>query len=266
VARSAVALAEPAERDGYVTAVLAGGFDDIRHTLVQRPAGSGALPLPGFTPRPGTEAQGSADAAPGGLVRLDHVAVTVRAGELAPATAYYERIFGYRSVYEELMVQGSEAMDSKAVRSPAGDVTFTVLAPSADHDAGHIGDFLAAHGSGGIHHLAFTTEDIVRSVARLGARGVEFLDTPGTYYERLAQRLTPLAHSHAELRAGRILADEDHDGQLFQIFTRTTHPRRTFFFEVIERMGADSFGGGNVRALYEAVQAEKSANLAGAAR
>lgn len=258
---SADVLAEPAERDGFVTAVLAGGFDDIRHTLVQRPEGTAGFSLPGFTERPGTES-----AATGELTSLDHVAVTVGAGRLASATAYYERVFGYRSVYEELMVQGQEAMDSKAVRSPAGDVTFTVLAPSPDHDPGHIGDFLDRHGSGGVHHLAFATDDIIRTVARLRDSGVDFLTTPDTYYDRLRRRIKPVRHSPEELHGAQVLADEDHDGQLFQIFTRSTHPRRTLFYELIERAGADTFGGGNVRALYEAVQAEKAAGLAGAAR
>ncbi|WP_228121122.1 4-hydroxyphenylpyruvate dioxygenase [Streptomyces fagopyri] len=257
VERSAVVLTEPAERDGYVTAVLASGFDDVRHTLVQRPEDERERPgpLPGFVPAP--EA-GPAPAESPELTLLDHIAVSVRTGELADSTTYYERVFGFHTVYEELMVQGTEAMDSKAVRNAAGDVTFTVLAPSADHDAGHIGDFLERHGSGGIHHLAFATEDIATSIARLTKRGVNFLETPDVYYERLADRLTLARYSAAELREAGILADEDHDGQLFQIFTRTTHPRRTLFFEIIERLGADTFGSGNVRALYEAVQAERS--------
>ncbi|MET9465721.1 4-hydroxyphenylpyruvate dioxygenase [Streptomyces sp. NPDC006544] len=259
VSREATVLAEPAEADGWVTAVLGAGFDDVRHTFVQRPAGAEAhgvpLPLPGFEPV--AELLPVPAEAPA-LTLLDHVAVTVQMGELAASTDYYERVFGYRAIYEELMVQGREAMDSKAVRSPVGDITFTVLAPSPEYEAGHIGDFLQRHGSGGVHHLAFATEEIVETVARLNKRGVAFLSTPDTYYDALAGRLDLNRHSLEELRAAGILADEDHAGQLFQIFTRTVHPKRTLFFEIIERMGADTFGGGNVRALYEAVQAEKA--------
>ncbi|WP_314615102.1 4-hydroxyphenylpyruvate dioxygenase [Streptomyces stackebrandtii] len=260
-ARGATPQAAPADHDGgWVTARVGAGFDDVRHTLVQRPpAGAEAhgtpLPLPGFTPVP--ELAPPAAESPA-LTVLDHVAVTVKTGELAASTGYYERVFGFESVYEELMVQGKEAMDSKAVRSPAGDLTFTVLAPSPDHQAGHIGDFLARHGSGGVHHLAFATENIVETVARLDKRGIVFLSTPDAYYEALAARLDLSRHSIEELREPGILADEDHAGQLFQIFTRTVHPQRTLFYEIIERIGADTFGGGNVRALYEAVQAEKA--------
>lgn len=260
-ARGATRQAEPADHDGgWVTARVGAGFDDVRHTLVQRPT-TGAeahgtpLPLPGFVPV--AELAPPAAESPA-LTVLDHVAVTVRTGELATSTGYYEQVFGYESVYEELMVQGKEAMDSKAVRSPAGDLTFTVLAPSPDHQAGHIGDFLARHGSGGVHHLAFATRNIVETVARLDKRGIVFLSTPDTYYEALAARLDLSRHSIEELREPGILADEDHAGQLFQIFTRTVHPQRTLFYEIIERIGADTFGGGNVRALYEAVQAEKA--------
>jgi 4-hydroxymandelate synthase len=152
VSRSAVPLAEPAERDGWVTAAVAAGFDDVRHTLVQWPVGhtDTAVPLPGFKP---VAEPAEVPGEPVGLTILDHVAVSVPMGQLAGSTGYYERVFGYESVYEELMVQGTEAMDSKAVRSPAGDLTFTILAPSPEHDAGHLGDFLKRHGSGGVHHL-----------------------------------------------------------------------------------------------------------------
>ncbi|MEU2238758.1 4-hydroxyphenylpyruvate dioxygenase [Streptomyces sp. NPDC018338] len=260
-ARGATSQAAPADHDGgWATARIGAGFDDVRHTLVQRPhpgaeAHGTPLPLPGFAPVP--ELAPPAAESPA-LTVLDHVAVTVKTGELAASTGYYERVFGFESVYEELMVQGKEAMDSKAVRSPAGDLTFTVLAPSPDHQAGHIGDFLARHGSGGVHHLAFATENIVETVARLDKRGIVFLSTPDAYYEALAARLDLSRHSIEELREPGILADEDHAGQLFQIFTRTVHPQRTLFYEIIERIGADTFGGGNVRALYEAVQAEKA--------
>ncbi|MER5601758.1 hypothetical protein [Streptomyces sp. NPDC002265] len=96
--------------------------------------------------------------------------------------------------------------------------------------------------------------------------GVVFLSTPDTYYDRLPDRLVHTHHPVAALRGAGILADEDHAGQLYQIFTRTIHPRRTLFFEVVERIGAsaESFGNGNVRALYEAVQAERDATVQGA--
>lgn len=263
LSRSALPHTAPAEEDGWVTATLHSGFDDVRHTLVQPPAGDTRPgPLPGFRPVATEGAtRGTTRLGTPGLTLLDHVAVSVPVGQLAPSTEWYERVFGFESIYQELMVQDKEAMDSKAVRSPSGELTFTVLSPSADHDPGHIGDFLDRHGSGGVHHLAFATEDIVRATARMREGGVAFLSTPDTYYDRLTERLDHTQHPVEALRDAGILADEDHAGQLYQIFTRTTHPRRTLFFEVVERIGAETFGNGNVRALYEAVQAERDAAL-----
>ena len=263
VSRSAQPRTAPVEEDGWVTAVVDSGFDDVRHTFVQPPVGDDAQPgpLPGFRPVALQETTGGRTP---GLTLLDHVAVSVPVGQLAPSTEWYERVFGFESIYEELMIQDKEAMDSKAVRSPSGELTFTVLAPSPDHDPGHIGDFLDRHGSGGVHHLAFATGDIVEATVRMRESGVAFLSTPDAYYDRLPGRLDHTQHPIAALRDAGILADEDHAGQLYQIFTRSIHPRRTLFFEVVERIGAESFGNGNVRALYEAVQAERDATPQGA--
>ena len=106
--------------------------------------------------------------------------------------------------------------------------------------------------------MAFATDDVVRAVDAMRRRGVEFLKTPDTYYDLLPNRFVPDSHSIEELRARGILVDEDHGGELFQLFTRSTHERRTLFFEVIERVGARLFGSNNIKALYEAVEAERA--------
>jgi 4-hydroxymandelate synthase len=92
----------------------------------------------------------------------------------------------------------------------------------------------------------------------LTGRGVAFLTTPSTYYDMLGQRIKLSASRLNDLRATNVLADEDHHGQLFQIFTASTHPRHTLFFEVIERQGAETFGSANIKALYEAVELERT--------
>jgi len=104
--------------------------------------------------------------------------------------------------------------------------------------------------------MALASDDIVASAALLRVRGVEFLDTPAAYYRLLAERLELHEHSANQLQKFGLLVDEDHDGQLFQVFTRSTHPRRTYFTEIIERAGARTFGSGNIKALYEAVELE----------
>jgi 4-hydroxymandelate synthase len=143
------------------------------------------------------------------------------------------------------------------VQSTSGKVTLTLIEPDATRESGQIDEFLKNHGGAGVQHVAFVTDQIVASVGAMAERGVGFLPTPGSYYDLLADRITLDRHSIAGLRELDILVDEDHQGQLFQIFARSTHPRKTFFLEVIERAGARTFGSGNIKALYEAVEVER---------
>ncbi|MCX4094150.1 hypothetical protein [Nocardia sp. alder85J] len=114
------------------------------------------------------------------------------------------------------------------------------------------------NGGPGIGHVAFACPDIVTAVEGLRESGVEFLGALGAYYDMLPARLGGVTrHRLEQLRELGILADRDHGGELFQIFTRSTHPRNTFFFEVIERVGAETFGKANVQALFEARKAER---------
>ncbi|MEU8540639.1 4-hydroxyphenylpyruvate dioxygenase [Streptomyces sp. NPDC048717] len=240
VRRGARPLAEPVEKDGVVTASVA-GFGDVAHTFVQRPAA-----------RPAADAA----ATDTGLRHVDHFAVCVEAGELDATVELYERVLDFRMIFEERMVVGAQAMNSKVVQSGSGLVTLTVIEPDTTRDPGQIDGFLKNHGGAGVQHVAFATDDIVRTVTTMRTAGVEFLDTPDAYYGKLPERLALSRHSSKQLGSLRILADEDHAGQLFQIFTRSTHRHQTLFFEVIERAGATTFGSGNIRALYEAVAAE----------
>ncbi|MFI1105067.1 4-hydroxyphenylpyruvate dioxygenase [Streptomyces melanogenes] len=249
VSRGAVPLAVPGRHeDGRSTAVIA-GFGDVVHTLVE--PGPDGLP-PGFT------ALADAAAPDGELLdELDHFAVCLLPGELERTVEFYTRVLGFRMIFGELIKVGAQAMDSKVVQSATGEVTLTLIQPDTSAQPGQIDRFLAEHGGSGVQHLAFAARDVVHAVGTLRERGVEFLSVPDTYYAMLADRLELTRHSIGELHGLHVLVDEDHDGQLFQIFTRSTHPRRTLFHEVIERFGARTFGNGNIKALYEAVEAER---------
>jgi 4-hydroxymandelate synthase len=236
--------AEPHEP--VVTATVS-GFGDIVHTLVQRD-GHRATP-------PTDTGHGGADV---DLLAIDHFAVCLNAGDLGPTVAFYERALGFRQVFEEHIVVGAQAMNSTVVQSESGAVTLTLIEPDRSADPGQIDDFLKDHHGSGIQHIAFSSDDAVRTVRALSQRGVEFLKTPGTYYDMLGDRLVLETHTLNDLRATNLLADEDHGGQLFQIFTASTHPRHTIFFEVIERQGAETFGSSNIKALYEAVELERT--------
>lgn len=261
VARGARPVHAPLEYDGFVLAAIE-GFGDVRHTLVQPPPVNSTAPIPGFSPTPAKSLTGGDP----GLAAMDHFAVCVPAETLDEVTGYYASVLGFHTVFEEQIVRGSQAMNSRAIRSQAGDLTLTVLSPSAAHEPGQIDDFLRNHGGAGVQHIAFSCDDIVNAVGQLWARGVEFLEVPDAYYAKLGARLTPARHDLEQLRSMHILADQDHDGQLYQLFTRSTHPSRTLFFEVIERMGSTTFGSGNVRALYEAVAAESRMSAVEAGR
>jgi 4-hydroxymandelate synthase len=202
--------------------------------------------------------------APGGAAgefaqSLDHAAMCIPAGELKETVRFCEQALGFQQTFAEYISVGAQGMDSIVVQSPAGGVTFTLLEPDTGRRPGQIDAFLEAHGGAGVQHLALRTDDIAHSVRSLGARGVGFLSTPDAYYEALGQRLGHTDIPIATLRELDILVDQDHGGQLFQIFSRSTHPRRTFFLELIERRGAATFGTANIKALYEAVERQRAA-------
>lgn len=237
-------------------------FGDVTHTFVSRTAGE-PWSLPGITPvrsdrTDGTTMSTSTDTdtepARGHLLHVDHIAVCLENGELEPTVEFYRRELGWGVVFEEDIHVGAQAMQSKVVQSPGGGVTLTLLQPMAGAVPGQIDDFLKKHGGGGVQHLAFAVPGIVEAVADLGTAGVRFLSTPDSYYEDFEQRIESSGYPVAELRKYSVLADRDHDGELFQIFTRSEHPRRTLFMEIIERRGATTFGSNNIRKLYEAVE------------
>ncbi|MFF2025450.1 4-hydroxyphenylpyruvate dioxygenase [Streptomyces sp. NPDC058171] len=246
-----------------VTATLQ-GFGDVSHTLVQRAAEEGPGLPAGFTAvapsEEPVERSAGTDAADDlvELLELDHVAVCLNSGELQPTVDFYREALGFRHIFEERIVVGAQAMESKVVQSRSGSVTLTLIQPDLTAEAGQIDEFLKDHQGSGVQHLAFSSSDAVRAVRALRGRGVTFLTTPPAYYDLLGRRIELDEGRLDDLRATNVLADEDHGGQLFQIFTASTHPRRTLFFEVIERQGAQTFGSSNIKALYEAVELERT--------
>ncbi|MFG2946176.1 4-hydroxyphenylpyruvate dioxygenase [Streptomyces adustus] len=256
VERGAVAVEQPTvhSKDGteVVTAAVL-GFGDVAHRFVQRTGDReqfmpGVMDIIAADPEAGREL----------LSTVDHAAICLPAGQLRPTVAFYEKVFGFSQIFEEFIEVGSQAMDSKVVQSPSGKVTFTLIEPVTDRDPGQIDTFLARHGGAGVQHLALLCEDIVGTVQTLEKQGVTFLQTPGSYYDQLQERFERSSLDVEDLRRTNVLIDEDHWGQVFQIFTQSQHVRKTFFWEVIDRHGARTFGSGNIKALYEAVAREKA--------
>jgi 4-hydroxymandelate synthase len=256
VDRGAVPVAPPAmlEQGGArVTFAAVDGFGDVTHRFVTRDAAGGPF-SPGVIE----------EAAPGPagdslLDEVDHIAVCVPAGELDRTVQRYREVFGFAQTFEERILVGAQAMDSKVVQSRSGKVTLTILEPDTSRAPGQIDEFIGAHGGAGVQHVAFRAGDICAAVRAIAGRGVRFLSTPGSYYDALPERLGPVDVPMERLRELNILADRDRWGMMLQIFAESRHPRRTFFYEVIERRGARSFGSNNIKALYEAVDRQAAA-------
>jgi 4-hydroxymandelate synthase len=256
VAAGATAIEAPRRlRKAGSTVVIAevSGFGDVTHRLVQREKGD-PLFLPGAIDQPVLEPT-DGDL----LYAIDHAAVCVPPGELDPTVQRYERIFGFAMIFQEYIEVGEQGMHSKVVQSPSGGVTFTLIEPDITRRAGQIDDFLAWHEGSGVQHIAFSTHDIVTAVRTFSDRGVTFAQTPASYYDMLEPRLGSVDVPVERLRPLGILVDRDHWGQMYQIFATSTHIRRTYFVELIDRHGARTFGTSNIPALYAAKERELAA-------
>lgn len=252
LARGAVGELPPTtitSADAEIVIAEVAGFADVRHRLVERRRGGGDF-LPGLAELP------SVGAAENLLVEIDHLAVCVPPGQLAETVRGYREVFGFDEIFHEYMEVDGQAMNSTVVQSRSGRVTLVLLEPDTRRRAGQIDAFLAQHSGAGVQHLGLRTDDIIGAIGALRQRGVRFAHTPAAYYDDLETRVGRIDGPVAQLREFGVLVDRDHDGQLLQIFTESTHARRTFFLELIERRGARTFGSGNIRALYEAKERE----------
>jgi 4-hydroxymandelate synthase len=229
---------------------IVSGFGSVRHTLVPE-SDARALP-PGREWRPVAVPH-----RPAARIRsLDHVAICVEGGSLDRYVTFYAA-FGLEPYSSEFVDVGNSSMDSVVVRSPSGEVTFTLVAPGGPTGEGQLDAFLRRNNGPGVQHLALLVDDIVAAVGEAAARGVAFLQTPASYYDALAERFPGLPEEIARLRATNVLADRDEWGYLLQLFTSSPHPRNTLFYEFIQRRGARGFGSANIRALYEAVERDR---------
>jgi 4-hydroxymandelate synthase len=234
-----------------VTAEIA-GFGEVVYRLIERHGLDGEF-LPGaIVMEPDAAARAAGDL----LTLIDHAALCVPAGELDPTVAFHERVLGFTVIFQEYVEVGAQGMVSKVVQSPSAGATFTIIEPDPSRQAGQIDDFLTWHGGAGVQHLAFLTHDIVAAVRTFGERDAGFAVTPSSYYDMLGARLGPTEIPVEALRPLGILVDRDHWGQMYQIFAKSTHIRRTYFHELIERRGARTFGMSNIPALYAAKDRE----------
>jgi 4-hydroxyphenylpyruvate dioxygenase len=193
---------------------------------------------------------------------IDHVVGNVELGRMDEWVAFYQRVMGFTNMAEFVgddIATEYSALMSKVVASGTRKVKFPLNEPAAGKKRSQIDEFLEFYGGPGAQHIALATNDILRTVDAMRAAGVEFLDTPDSYYSDpdLAARIGSVRVPVDELRARKILVDRDEDGYLLQIFTKPVGDRPTFFFELIERHGSLGFGKGNFKALFEAIEREQ---------
>ena len=259
VSRGATGLAEPeVVEDAHGKVVLAAitAFGDTRHTLVERANYSGPY-LPGY-----------AAAGPLASVRsrpfftqIDHCVGNVELGKMDEWVGFYQRVMGFTNMKEFVgddIATEYSALMSKVVADGGRKVKFPINEPAIGKKKSQIDEYLEFYGGPGVQHIALATDDIVATVRGMRAAGLDFLDTPDSYYETLGEWVGDTHVPLAELRELKILADRDEDGYLLQIFTKPVQDRPTVFFELIERHGSQGFGKGNFKALFEAIEREQA--------
>ncbi|WOX07935.1 4-hydroxyphenylpyruvate dioxygenase [Streptomyces sp. N50] len=232
------------------------GFGGVSHTLLPAAAGHGDR-LPDHS-RWISEAAAPTKG-PDRIRLLDHIAVCLEGGTLEEYADYYRDALGFSRYSSEYVDVGGQAMDSIVVRSSSGRVTFTLVAPDPAKGSGQLDAFLERNAGPGVQHLAFLVDEIIPAVHEYRDSGVEFLKTPGSYYELLIQRFSGMAEEIGDLQGAQVLADRDEWGYLLQLFSRSPYERNTLFFELIQRRGSRGFGSANIRALYEAVERDRLA-------
>ena len=218
-----------------------GTYGETLHTFVEANGYRGAF-MPGYEHVSG----GATDA--GLLLGVDHVVGNVELGRLDEWVSYYERVFGFtemihfsdRDIHTEY-----SALMSKVMADGKGRIKFPINEPAEGKRKSQIEEYLEFYGGAGVQHVALSTTDIVRAIRELRERGVRFLATPESYYEELPERVGDIDEDLGDLRELGILADQDDEGYLLQIFTKPIGDRPTMFLEVIERHGARGFGEGN---------------------
>ncbi len=229
-------------------------YGEVVHTFVNRADYAGPH-LPGYV---AAEPNGST---PVGLTLLDHCVGNVELGKMDEWVGFYERVLGFENIihYDDEQIHTEySALMSKVMADGQGKIKFPINEPAEGRRKSQIAEYLDYNGGPGVQHVAVQTDDIVQTVEEMQARGVLFLATPETYYEDAFDRVGEIEESWGDLRRLRILVDRDEDGYLLQIFTKPTQDRPTLFFEVIQRHGARTFGEGNFKALFEAIEREQA--------
>ncbi len=229
-------------------------YGETVHLFVERKNYRGAF-LPGYVAQTAAYAP-----APAGLLYVDHCVGNVGWNRMNETVQWYEHVMGFANILsfdDKQITTEYSALMSKVMSNGNGYVKFPINEPAEGKKKSQIEEYLTFYEGEGVQHIAVATEDIIKTVSELKARGVEFLNTPDSYYDNLRAHVGDIDEDVEALRALRIMADRDEEGYLLQIFTKPVEDRPTLFFEIIQRKGAKSFGAGNFKALFESLEREQ---------
>ncbi len=256
--RGARSATEPhTERDsqGEVRLSSIALYGDTVHTFVERKNYTGPF-LPGFVAVP----QPDPLARPTGLKYVDHMVGNVGWGEMNTWVSFYRDVMNFREYQhfddKDISTEYSALM-SKVMANGNDRVKFPINEPAEGKKKSQIEEYLDFYQGPGVQHIAMATGDIIETVSRLRAQGIQFLQIPTSYYQQLEARVGKIDEPIGELSALGILVDRDDEGYMLQIFTKPVEDRPTLFFEIIQRKGSRSFGKGNFKALFEAIEREQ---------
>lgn len=258
IKRGAKSFMEPVvekDEDGQVVRSGIHTYGETVHIFVERKDYNGTF-LPGFRPWNPTYRPASI-----GLQYIDHMVGNVGLGEMNTWVNFYADVMGFTQIvsFDDKDISTEyTALMSKVMSNGNGRIKFPINEPAEGLRKSQIEEYLDFYEGPGVQHLAVATDDIITTVRELRARGIEFLQVPGTYYDTLLDRVGEIEEDLAPLRELGILVDRDDEGYLLQIFTKPIQPRPTMFFEIIQRKGARSFGKGNFKALFEAIEREQA--------
>ncbi len=194
-----------------------------------------------------------------GLKYVDHMVGNVGWGEMNTWVEFYAKVMGFTQLvsFDDKDISTEyTALMSKVMSNGNGRIKFPINEPAKGRKKSQIEEYIDFYGGAGVQHIAVATDNIIDTVTQLRDRGIEFLHVPDSYYDDLS-RVGKIDESIAELKKHRILVDRDDEGYLLQLFTKPVEDRPTVFFEIIQRKGAKSFGKGNFKALFEAIELEQ---------
>lgn len=239
---------------GKVTLAAIKTYGDTIHTFVDRTHYNGAF-MPGFAAR-----KSERKVTPIGLQYVDHCVGNVELGDMNRWVKFYEDVMGFKLLitFDDNDISTEyTALMSKVVSNGNGYVKFPINEPAQGRKKSQIEEYLDFYKGAGVQHIAVATNNIIETVSQLRQNGVEFLYVPDNYYDDVLERVGGIDETIEDLKKLNILVDRDEEGYLLQIFTKPVQDRPTVFYEIIQRKGAKSFGKGNFKALFEAIEREQ---------